>query len=982
MQVMIRGLCTKIAARLLSLRVCKFNLVFALFLLLVIPEGFSQYGPLYWDLRGYDSIPDYRKAMNAFNQKDYPKAFAVLDSIGNELYATHDYRKYYVVRNEKGVMKYIIQDFEESSRVFDSNLEMMISNHDTLNYEFAIALRIKSYLAINWDGISQSRIHFLERQYQVLKQMGDDSPIYIDCLGDLGLLYINSPETELGINYLLESKKLAVKHGLTNTILINDHTITNKLSVEQPYLALEIFENQLKTSSQSYYRDSATRVVLLYTIADKYQKIGNYQKAIEFFNQAEIVQKATAYPHLNFKAAVPLETSACYSKLGDYTNFLLFSGLGLQAYEQISGNRPFPRSYLYAKIAEGFLPFKADSTLLYLEKARTIIDSQENQEVDKLSWILEFKSRALMKKGLARQALVTFKEAVNLLNGAGTDEPVSFICNTSHEDGLRKLYLWSSEVYLENYLLKPDNESLEGAIKSAFCCDTLTRRLARKISDANALLDYSKAYKTMVSKILDNVELAELSPEVILHFVATAKAYQLMSEIDRFAYAHAAAGHDSLWKNKLFLDERARLLNNQRTTALLLKNNELSDSLEVEIRNCLIETIVVNHSIIKRQTILNEYIDLDLDISIQNDKTEKQQLVIDVFHTDKKIILSGFDQHGTSVAEIHDTRQFDEAILAFQRDIKTGSDHAASADQLSQLLLSPMADKIARAEKITFIPDNTLLYVPLEVLPDPNTGRMLIENHAVSYNYSLPLWKKSALKKLESEPGILAIAPVNGNAQNGFNSVSPRGNHSVKHTANDIEGFNLVSLPYSEIEAKGIDSLYKSRGIDHKILLNEKATKSNLINNAGDYNIIHIASHGLVSRDNPELSGLFLSQDLMPDGTVDLNDNGFLHIGELTGLKTNASLVVLSACSSASGSIIDGEGVMALPRALIFAGVPNVVASLWNVNDTKTSDLMLLFYRHLLDGVSYAEALRQAKLDCISRGFLPLNWAGFVLIGN
>jgi CHAT domain-containing protein len=73
---------------------------------------------------------------------------------------------------------------------------------------------------------------------------------------------------------------------------------------------------------------------------------------------------------------------------------------------------------------------------------------------------------------------------------------------------------------------------------------------------------------------------------------------------------------------------------------------------------------------------------------------------------------------------------------------------------------------------------------------------------------------------------------------------------------------------------------------------------------------------------------------------------------------------------------------MALPRALIFAGVPNVVASLWNVNDTKTSDLMLLFYRHLLDGVSYAEALRQAKLDCISRGFLPLNWAGFVLIGN
>ena len=73
---------------------------------------------------------------------------------------------------------------------------------------------------------------------------------------------------------------------------------------------------------------------------------------------------------------------------------------------------------------------------------------------------------------------------------------------------------------------------------------------------------------------------------------------------------------------------------------------------------------------------------------------------------------------------------------------------------------------------------------------------------------------------------------------------------------------------------------------------------------------------------------------------------------------------------------------MALPRGFMFAGVPNVIASLWSVQDERTQELMEAFYSYLLEGNSYSEALRLAKLDSIKKGSLPMDWAGFILIGN
>jgi CHAT domain-containing protein len=113
-------------------------------------------------------------------------------------------------------------------------------------------------------------------------------------------------------------------------------------------------------------------------------------------------------------------------------------------------------------------------------------------------------------------------------------------------------------------------------------------------------------------------------------------------------------------------------------------------------------------------------------------------------------------------------------------------------------------------------------------------------------------------------------------------------------------------------------------------------------------------------------------------------EDGFLQAREIFRLELDSDLVVLSACQTARGQILAGEGVQGLAQAFFHAGARSVVASLWNVNDERTATFMEAFYRHLADGQSKASALRAAKLDLLRDGSTsaPRYWAPFILIGE
>ncbi len=126
--------------------------------------------------------------------------------------------------------------------------------------------------------------------------------------------------------------------------------------------------------------------------------------------------------------------------------------------------------------------------------------------------------------------------------------------------------------------------------------------------------------------------------------------------------------------------------------------------------------------------------------------------------------------------------------------------------------------------------------------------------------------------------------------------------------------------------------------------------------------------------------GLDSAIALAPDGTGEIND-GLLTAAEIAQMQLNAELVVLSACNTGQGRIT-GDGVIGLSRALITAGVPSVLVSLWSVPDAPTAELMSEFYRQLQQTGNKAQSLRQAMLITKAKHPNPRDWAAFTLIGE
>ena len=349
-----------------------------------------------------------------------------------------------------------------------------------------------------------------------------------------------------------------------------------------------------------------------------------------------------------------------------------------------------------------------------------------------------------------------------------------------------------------------------------------------------------------------------------------------------------------------------------------------------------------------------------------------------------------------------------EKYLKSLRQPLIGADEISSHIELGQKLyrelVGPAEELIRQKKQIIVAADGYLHYLPFETLiVSQGQGRSTRAARLADVDYLLKKYQvayiPSASVLVAQQNGRQPIIPQADLPLIAFGDPVYRGGNSQDQEIQGnkiinlaLRGQNFERLEFSGEEVRRIARIFGVSAESQHINLRDRATVDRVRStDLSRYRVLHFAAHAILSDQVKRLSqpALVLSQ---PErGKI---EEGLLQFSDILDLKLNADLVVLSACDTGLGRFREGEGIIGLTRAFLYAGASSAVVSLWKVQDQSTSLLMERFYQNLKRGVNKAEALRQAKLE-IMRSTIdlkaigmrqdlasPFYWAPFILVGD
>ena len=302
-------------------------------------------------------------------------------------------------------------------------------------------------------------------------------------------------------------------------------------------------------------------------------------------------------------------------------------------------------------------------------------------------------------------------------------------------------------------------------------------------------------------------------------------------------------------------------------------------------------------------------------------------------------------------------------------------------DQLSGLVLGRIADKLP-SSRLIVVADGVLQYVPFQILKSSN-GEPLISKLEIVEAPSASVLALVRRQRMNAQPGgklLVGFGDAIFSADySPAGARAPRPNDATQTRSEQTS--KLSRLPQLFNAKRELLAIAELAGSDSSFFEEYNATRDNLLSlDLSQYRILHVVTHGLMDAQHPELSGLVLS-------LVDANKKpipGFVSLADIYKLRA-PELVVLSACFTAVGKRQDGEGLIGVTRGFMYAGASGVIASLWQVDDRATAELMKHFYANMLKrGLGPAAALRAAQNEIRSQPqwSSPYYWAGFTFQGD
>jgi CHAT domain-containing protein/Tfp pilus assembly protein PilF len=904
----------------------------------------------------YDMIGDYNKA-----EKTYKKVLRIdRQTLGT------NHPDVALTINNLALVYNELSRFLESEKLYFQALEIQKKVHGEEHPEIALALGNLGLLYKNWGRYDQAEQLLLECLNMEKALLGENHPEVAQSLGNLASLYqvtsqINKSKTlyleSLNIIEKVPGDNLLDKARVLNNLAGLDKESKNYSSAEKNFKASLAISIEVFGEEHPYIAITMGHIGLIYQHQKKYilaeeLLTKSYKMLMSIFGEQN-PDVSNALSNL----------ASFYAKTGQKVTAENYYKRAINIKRSMFGlKNPEVAKVLYALAVfynkEG--RYKEATSILkeaLISNTITAIDTsnldKSIQEIVKKNYFNDFyiANNILIQLSLSQNGFYLLNQDIKHLESS-----YSILQNLSTHLQQSNLELTNTKDKLE--LLKLANECANSGIETA-------RRLYKKTKDKN----YLKAC----------ISFAEHNKSTILSGVLQGEHALSFGNVPDSLIAQEHAKKEALNQLKKELIEASNIGDSIATSKLksllistILDQNAFRKKLEknypkyskLKYRHDKITTESIQENLLDQSTALLEYFMYDsLTYIIAITKKEVELYQTYISPSTIKQLRQGLSNY--SFISKHPKKAF--AI------------YASSAFLLYQQLIAPLEKQLEGIDQLILIPDNILGYIPFEALLTARKNQSLdqeyqnlpylLRRYKINYSYSAALLlenKKSAKK--ENNGRLLAFA-----ASYQLGSTSALVTRSAQqHALRKVLG----PLPAVQEEVAALEKLFPKGSYYTK----KNASEVNFKKEASQYAILHLAMHGILNPTHPLLSSLAFTEN------GDSLEDNFLEAHEISNLQLHNELVVLSACETGYGKFEQGEGIMSLARSFMYAGVPSLVVSLWQVSDNSTAVIMEQFYQNLASGYKKDEALRQAKLSYIDNveglGAHPAFWSPFIQLGD
>lgn len=515
------------------------------------------------------------------------------------------------------------------------------------------------------------------------------------------------------------------------------------------------------------------------------------------------------------------------------------------------------------------------------------------------------------------------------------------------------------------YTERKDVRQLEAAMETYLSAINLAAYLERTMDTDEARIFLKQNSNYAYNKSVDlaiklyNLTKADSLLWKAYNIIERNKASVLVTNVKDFEIKNRMHVPDSLLQQERDLKYKIARLQIKMDQ---LTEDSITQELAVEKRNDELNLAVVQ----KRMRLytghnnFHEQEDFSVYESFLKNKLETNQGLLDFYISDSLLYVFAITNNSIHYHSVPASRIEWDQITTLQKGLHhieniSGPLADSVVRNLFTQLIQPVFPAIKDKKEWIILPDGAFYYFPFEVLVNPQADRMLIEDYAISYNFSTQFISDNEGFKQHRNPKLIALAPFVNKGM-------------ISYTDSIILG----KLPATRQEIAGLAGT---------ILMDTSATKNNFLHAFNHYDILHLATHAVMDARKPSQSFIAFYPD---DSTRP--ESYKLYLNELYGMNLDSTrLMLLSACETGVGKFVEGEGVMSLSRGVLYAGCPSVVTTLWPANDQSTAYIVNHFYKYMSKGYDLTNALRLSKLDFIKeypRQRHPSYWAHLVLVGK